>query len=275
MSDNWDLAVAERPASDGPGEDRWLFWVSPKGVVWAGVIDGASSEPNRRPDGGDYADALRSAILCAVANNPVADPVEALEVAIADAAGRLSLPKQSSPSAAVGLVRCIGPSISAAVLGDVSIVLCNEGGEQVLRDVRLADVAKELRTEYKQSLKRGSGFNAAHEQAVARLRAAETSVRNTAAGYWIAADDPGAARFALTLEQQLPARRILVASDGAAAALKYDLVSDWAELADLVIKGPNCLPDLIRGAEDLDSTGARWPRSKRHDDIAVMVLAHQ
>jgi hypothetical protein len=54
---------------------------------------------------------------------------------------------------------------------------------------------------------------------------------------------------------------------------KYELLANWRKVAELVMADPEVFADLVRHAEVLDPHGQRWPRSKPHDDLAVVVLA--
>jgi hypothetical protein len=105
------------------------------------------------------------------------------------------------------------------------------------------------------------------------LRQSERAARNTDDGYWIAADVPLAADHAKEIELVEPIEGVVLASDGAAAAVqKYELVPGWREFANPVMRDGQALPDLVREAELRDPDGRRWPRSKRHDDMAAQAL---
>ncbi|GAA1262124.1 PP2C family serine/threonine-protein phosphatase [Oryzihumus leptocrescens] len=275
MTSRWQLSVAEQPAGDGPGEDRWLFYEAPDGTTWAAVIDGASGS-REAPTGGDYADALCEALVAAADSAPSATPQEALRDAITRTAQRLSLPRPSQPSAAVGLVRMGADNIKACVLGDVTVVTLRGRSETALRDDRLGRVGGELRLRYKELLRAGHGYGPRHQEILNDLRAAELMARNQPGGYWIAADHATAADRALTDRVAPPPDTIVLASDGAVAAMnRYQLLRDWRAFASAVRLDPSGFVRQIRTAEESDLNGLRWPRSKPHDDVAALVISRR
>lgn len=274
MSGRWQLAVAEAPVGEGRGEDRWLFHEAPNGTAWAAVIDGASSEARETPTGGEYADGLRSAILTVLRATPDRDLIAIVRSAIADAARRLELPKPSAPSAALGLARWTDTGVAVAVLGDVSVAILSDTAETVIRDDRISKVGTPERARYKDALHAGAGYGSAHRDTMGRLREAERRARNTEGGYWIAADDPAAANHALTYVTSGPVSKLVLASDGAAAALsRYNIVRDWRAFSELALRSPGNIERAIRACEQSDSRGQHWPRSKKHDDLTALVIA--
>lgn len=265
--------MAEAPAGDGPGEDRWLFHQTRDGTAWAAVIDGASSSATQGPTGGDYADALRAGLLAAVQSDPRREPSDALARGIKTAIKTLGLPQPSAPSAAVGIARWTEEGIQVACLGDVAVALVFPVSERVLQDSRLGQVDQEDRSRYKRALQAGAGYGTAHEETLARLRQAERACRNVDGGYWIAADDPAAASKALTLTDSRELDMVVLASDGAAAAItRYEVCRNWRTLAEMVMHNQQAFIDRVRSAESHDPDGRRWPRSKPSDDLAVLVV---
>ena len=100
--------------------------------------------------------------------------------------------------------------------------------------------------------------------------------RNTDAGYWIAEADPAAADHALLRSwPRSSVRAVLVATDGLTIGVnRYPQPPTWSDALALADEhGPDALIDLVHQVESTDSTGARWPRSKAHDDKALAVLA--
>jgi hypothetical protein len=163
--------------------------------------------------------------------------------------------------------------LNALVLGDVSIVAPQGKSYRVLRDTRLSQVARPLRTSYKDALRNGQGFSKDHEEMLRKLRSAERKARNQDGKYWIAADDPEAADHALPLVESPPPGTVILASDGASASVsRYKLLPDWHAFA-AAVQDPSVFVESIRRAERLDAEGQRWPRSKPHDDITALVLS--
>jgi hypothetical protein len=62
-------------------------------------------------------------------------------------------------------------------------------------------------------------------------------------------------------------------TDGVSAGVdRYGLPQDWTAAVNLARESPDRLVDLVHAAEDDDPHGARWPRSKRHDDKATAII---
>jgi hypothetical protein len=269
----WKVTVVEDAAGDGPGEDRWMFHEESDGSAWAAVIDGASSHADECPTGGEYADALRAALLETLSNHGEQTPSDALARAIGITARNLELPRPSAPSAAVALARWTDSGVSAAILGDVSVVLLSSSKEEAASDDRLGDVGRQERHLYKEALRAGGGYGASHRATMKRLRDIETSARNRQGGYWIAAEDPEASAHAVTLEAEAPAMGLLLASDGAASGVtRYGLWSNWRGLARSLEENPRAMIDRLRSIENQDARGQRWPRSKPHDDLVALLI---
>jgi hypothetical protein len=53
---------------------------------------------------------------------------------------------------------------------------------------------------------------------------------------------------------------------------RYGIPPDWPTAIKLATDDPARLVDAVHDAEATDPLGERWPRSKRHDDKAVVVL---
>jgi hypothetical protein len=273
MSIETSIYSAELPF-EGLGQDRLFAQEFGDGTVWAGVIDGAFSPDDQAPNGADYANTLRDAVLDWTRDEPDIAPTDVLHRAIAEVVGRLGLPRASEPAAAVGIVRWSPFDVCLALLGRVSLVLLDDEGEQVLTDDRLSGVGAAVRERYRARLADGCGYDEEHDLLLRQLREQQLKARNRDPGYWIAADDPAAAEEALTLESVAPISRVVLATDGASAAVTtYGLQDSWAELADRVEADPTRFCQRIRTAELSDKDGRRWPRSRPHDDIAALVLA--
>jgi hypothetical protein len=112
----------------------------------------------------------------------------------------------------------------------------------------------------------------AHKEALSRLVACQTETRNTEGGWWVAASEPEAAYHAQTLSVPTSVvRRVAVLSDGATRPVDQMGIYQWAEYLDMLDKrGPAGLISHVRKIETDDPEGARYPRTKRHDDASIV-----
>jgi hypothetical protein len=67
---------------------------------------------------------------------------------------------------------------------------------------------------------------------------------------------------------------VLIATDGVTAGVnRYGLPQTWRAALDEVIElGADPLVNLVDRTEDTDPEGTRWPRSKCHDDKALVTV---
>jgi hypothetical protein len=264
-------AAATRPGGDRPNQDRYLLTPTRAGLL-AAVIDGATTVSRAHPDGADYAHALAAALVRG-ANLAVDSLVDLLRYAITRTRDKLELPGPTAPSAAVALAHVRPSRLDVAVLGDctAAIALASQPDMEIIRDDRLQGIAVDIRHQYRQRLAAGGGFSADHAERLTRLRDAELSARNAPDGYPIAADDPQAADAALTRSWPLSTVQwVVLASDGAAAAIRYDTPpGGWAGLAHT---DPGYVLRATQAVETTDSDARRWPRSKAHDDKTLVTL---
>lgn len=184
------------------------------------------------------------------------------------------------PSATLALVRSRGQLLDWLVLGDATLLL-NTGEEVVhISDGRLAALNPGLRAQIRSRLRGGGGYDSEeHRRLVALLVDAERAARNTAGGYWIAGDDPGAADHALTGTIAIgtgpdAVRGLALLSDGADRAVRlFGLYPGWRELfAALTDDGPAAVIARVRRAEDDDPHGRAHPRTSRSDDATALLL---
>ncbi len=183
------------------------------------------------------------------------------------------------PSSTVAMARRDGSWIHVLVLGDSTIVLDHGTHATTMRDTRLATVAPELRREIRTAIAAGHGYaDVAHNRRRQQLVRAERLSRNRVDGYWIAADDPAAARHALTARHPITdtppsVRRLALMTDGAhrATSILHLYDSDRDLLAAAIQHGPQRCIDELRGAEADDPDGRRYPRTKRTDDASLIV----
>ncbi|MER6824965.1 integrase [Streptosporangium sp. NPDC000563] len=174
-----------------------------------------------------------------------------------------------SPSATVIMVRRVAGNLDFLVLSD-SVLLLDVVGEQeptVVCDDRVNRIGRAHRSAM-DSLAHGSA-----EHVTARREYVETmrDHRNREGGFWIAAVDPLTAERSLT--GTLPADRVRAAallSDGASRLVDLFGLTTWREALDILERsGPGELIRRVREAEDTDSDGSRWPRTKTHDDATA------
>ena len=102
------------------------------------------------------------------------------------------------PAATVAMLRSRGEELEWLVLGDAGCAVPDEMGQpRVIIDDRLARVAVAQRQARRRARREGAEPQALAELSQ-RLYRAELAARNTDGGYWVAADLPEAAEYALT-----------------------------------------------------------------------------
>jgi Protein phosphatase 2C len=259
------VRTAERPGSDRPSQDR--IFVTKNAVI---VLDGASQpEPSDR-DGGWYAEVLGSTLRQRLSQEPDADLTKLLAEAIAAIVARYGLQPGNSPSSTVSILRW-SEHADVLVLGDSPVVALTSGGRiQRVRDDRLQHVGRVER----ERLANAAGFSSDHHDRWRRLVDAERAMRNEPGGYWIAEAIPDAAAHAHCVQWDLEdLAAVLVMTDGVSAGVdRYGLLPDWQAAFAVACPDPSRLVDVVHSAEDDDPDGARWRRSKRHDDKAVALV---
>lgn len=275
-------------AGGSANQDRHV--VLPHAVL---VLDGASADEPSGRDGGWYADRLGAALAGALTAAPEADLAETLEQAIATLVREHGLRPGTAPSSTVALVRWIDGVLDALVLGDAKVIavlpapnllddLTPWGGastrEIELCDLRIADVAPELRLRLRRRLHQGGTFDAGHDALLAAIRAEERAARNTAGGYWVAEADPRAAHHGLTGRWPLTDLvGVALATDGGWRGFsQYRMHPDPTYLVLRPERfDPKTALDLIHQKEATDPDGRRWPRSRRHDDKTLVIVTQR
>ena len=259
------VRTAERPGTDKPSQDR--VFVTSNAVV---VLDGASQpEPSDR-DGGWYAGVLGNTLSQRLTLKPEADLRDLLAEAIAAVVARYDLQPGDSPSSTVSILRW-SDYVDVLVLGDSpAVALAADGKVQAVRDDRLRDVGRIER----EKLANTAGFSHDHHDRWRRLVEAERAMRNQPGGYWIAEAVPDAAAQARCVRwgvEDLAA--VLVMTDGVSAGVdRYGLLAHWQSAFVVARQDPSRLVDMVHSVEADDPDGARWRRSKRHDDKAVALV---
>ncbi|GDY29510.1 hypothetical protein [Gandjariella thermophila] len=267
------VTVAEQPGVDvsgrpRPTEDRVV--VLPHAVI---VLDGATALRPEARGGGWYAGELGRELADRLTERPGADLTETLAEAIAAVAGAHHLVPGAAPSSTVALLRWDDDVVDGLVLADSPVVVRTASGVDVLTDDRLATLRRRGGG-YRGRLARGGGFGADH---VAALRASARAVgelRNTDGGFWVAEADPAAAHRGVRRSwPRAEVRAALVASDGVSCGVDDYQLFGWSEVFRLAGEhGPRAVLDAVRDAERADPDGRRWPRPKRHDDQALVLV---
>ncbi|GHE98469.1 hypothetical protein GCM10017786_34230 [Amycolatopsis deserti] len=242
------IHVAERPGVglDGrprPTEDRVV--VLDHAVV---VLDGATSADPDQPSGGWYAEHLAAQL----AREPAGDPRAVLARAIAAVAREFGLRPGASPSSTVAMLRWDDDRVDALVLADSPIVAFGQSVD-VLADDRLATLRRAGRL---------------------RTQDAVRALRNQPGGFWVAEADPSAADRALTRSwPRAELDAVLLATDGVSCGVDDYGLFTWPEALRLArARGVDAVLDSVRAAEDSDPDATRWPRAKRHDDQALVLV---
>ncbi|MEO3868852.1 protein phosphatase 2C domain-containing protein [Nonomuraea sp. B12E4] len=270
------MYLATRPGRDDkPNEDH----VAAAGgtVTRAVLLDGAGG-PAELPTGCHHGTPWYVTLLAGAAMTHMRDPMVPLNTAllraIATVAGEhgahtCDLDHPGTPSSTVIMIRHTAGTLEYLVLGDSTFVADVSGELVVITDRRIDQVGTDL---WKAMAALPTG-TPEHQAARVRFVEHQRRMRNKPGGYPCAGAVPEAAHEALT--GMLPAartRRVALLSDGATRFVEFGLGS-WTELLDILgSAAPGRLFDQVREAETRDPVGERWPRAKRHDDIAAVYL---
>lgn len=257
--------LSSNGSPDG-GQDRWIASAS-----HAVVLDGASSFTPAAVDASEYVDQL-CVELTSELRDGGHDLVEVLGTCISALASRLSLRSGEAPSSTVLLAQERGGSFDLLVLGDSTAMVSANGELSRVTDDRLASVGSDIRHQYRSRLVTGSGYDDQHRKLLRRLQERELTLRNTPDGYWIAEADRRAAKEAIV--QTFASADMdwcVLATDGAQRPIDH-LGMQWSDIAQMTTRElSDLLIDLHRWEEHHDPSGTALPRSKRHDDKAIVV----
>ncbi|WP_020668662.1 protein phosphatase 2C domain-containing protein [Amycolatopsis nigrescens] len=217
------------------------------------LLDGATAPRPDLPSGGWYASLLAEALAAELRAAPLADLGELLAAAITAVAAAHGLRPGKSPSSTVAMVRWTPDAVDGLVLADSPIVVFGEAGAELLADDRLVAL--------RDSGKLRTGGDVRYQ-------------RNAEGGFWVAEADPAAAGRAI--RRSWPREEVdavLLATDGVAVGVDEYRLFDWATVLGLAEReGLASVLDAVRAAELGDPDGARWPRAKRHDDQALVLI---
>lgn len=266
------IEVAERAGvgidgRDRPTEDRVVLL--PNAVVLA---DGATSLRPGERSGGWYAEKLTRALADGLVARPVADLGDVLGDAISRVAVEHGLVPGESPSSTVAMLRWTADRVDVLVLADSPVVVFTDTGAEVLADDRLASLPRPA--SYRTRLREGDGFGDGHVAALRASGARTRTLRNTPGGFWVAEADPEAARQACRADwPRRDLRAALLASDGVSCGVDDYHLFDWPGVLEVADReGAAGVLARVRAAESADPDGRRWPRPKRHDDQALVLL---
>jgi hypothetical protein len=150
-------------------------------------------------------------------------------------------------------VRWTEDRVDGLVLADSPIVAFGHSSSDVLADDRLVSL---------------------REKGKLRTGVDVRNQRNADGGFWVAEADPEAAKQAV--RRSWPREKVtamLLASDGVSIGVDEYGLFDWPEALEMALKyGTRSVLDAVRTAEKQDPDGERWPRAKRHDDQALVLL---
>ncbi|KAA2264898.1 hypothetical protein F0L68_07480 [Solihabitans fulvus] len=256
--------------AERPSEDRVV--VLPHAVV---LLDGATAVLPGARSGGWYADRLCVEIGAQLRDDPGGDLADLLAEAIRRVALAHDLVPGQSPSSTVAILRWTETTVDALVLADSPIAVFDGAGTpSLLVDGRLAGLPRHGGG-YRQRLRAGAGYGADHLAAVRESAARTGTLRNRPGGFWVAEADPAAAHQAMLASW--PRETVvsaLLATDGVSCGVDdYGVFADWSAVRELVAeRGPVAALDVVREAERADPDGRRWPRPKRHDDQALVLV---
>jgi hypothetical protein len=261
------VRTAGRCGPDRPSEDR--IFIAPNAVV---VLDGASQPVRDDRDGGWLAETLGSHLRDRLTETAGADLQAVLAEAIEATACRYRLVPGSSPSTTVSIVRWDATKVDVLVLGDSPVIaLTYEGRVLEVRDDRLSRVASRERRALRAD---GGGFGSERTREWQALVGAQRRRRNQPDGYWIAEAVPEAAAHAMRACWDINDLALVMAmTDGVANGVdRYQAPANWQVAAELARNDLASLVNTVHNAEEDDADGTRWPRSKRHDDKAIVLV---
>jgi hypothetical protein len=269
-----EVRLASEPVpGDGPNEDcafavPGLVGVLDGVTVLAGMDTGCVHGPAW------YARTLADRLVRAHTLDPGSGLPALLTTAISQVRqahdGGCDLTHPGTPASTVCLAKYGGDRLEYLVLGDSPLVYECGGRVETVNDLRVQRVGRALRDAEPRDAPVGSPEYAAG----ARQRiAAQRNYINRPDGYWIASNEPAAARHALTGNLPLagphPVRRACLLTDGASRAVDTFGLYGWPELLDAVTeRGPAHLIERVRAAEaEQDQT-----RLKRYDDATAALI---
>lgn len=245
-------AHSQQGNSHAKNEDSWGSY---KNLVW--VIDGASNPKTSSDEVVSFVNALNAQLKDSAANNPHASLATILAASISATAQTENV----RASATVALCRFNEDNFDYLVLGDAGIVFMDANSDiKLLRDTRLQECAVEERQRYRELLKAGAAQSEI-EKAHLALVEAESKLRNTTGGFWVAETDPNAACHAHQGNIENTQYPVILGTDGFIGLAK-----------------PSVLFSRTRQTESLphklaEVTDALLPQSGKIDDATVITVS--
>ncbi|MDG9673809.1 protein phosphatase 2C domain-containing protein [Micromonospora sp. DH14] len=176
----------------------------------------------------------------------------------------------SSPQATVAMVRAHHRRLDWLLLADCFVVLDRaDAGPQVLTDERETTARRECSAPLAGLVRGTPEYDRVRAACVTALRAR----RNQPGGYWIAKDDPRAAREAVTGSRSLAGLNgVALLSNGASRIVSPYAQTDWPGVLDLLrASGPAGVIARVRRAE---AQAAADADALAPDDATVAHCAH-
>lgn len=251
-----------------PTEDRVVPFGH--GVV---VLDGVTSLTPGTAGGGWYAGLLGAELARRIEGDPEVDLGDVLAESIRSVATAEGLVPGRSPASTVAIARWTDDRVDALVLADSPVVAFGAAGPRVLADEHLRRLPRS-RPGFRTRLRDGAGYGEGHAESLRAGMTATARYRNTEGGFWVAEADPAAARHAARAGwDRADTDALLLATDGVSCGVDDYGLFDWSQVLGLArAEGPGAVLAAVRQAELEDPDGVRWPRPKRHDDQALVLV---
>ncbi|MEU4473243.1 hypothetical protein [Micromonospora sp. NPDC023888] len=176
----------------------------------------------------------------------------------------------SSPQATVVLARAHRGRLDYLLLADSFLVLDQaRGGPQVITDEREVTARRDCSAPLNGVARGTPEYDSVRASCARALRAR----RNRPGGYWIAKDDPRAAREAVTGSRRLAdLNGIALLSNGASRIVDPYGRCDWPGVLELLAAdGP---AGVIRGVRQAEAEADGGPDAQAPDDATVAYCAH-
>ena len=244
-------------------QDRYAY-----GDGWAFVLDGASSFSEASPvhDGGWYAERLKCALARRLESVPSdTDAASIVARAIEEAAADHDSASQGPcPTSTIAMALWKNERVELYILGDSLAEWCDADGLHRLTDDRIMGAGQDIRREYRKRLDEGRGFDGAHIRMLGQLQKEQQKWCNTPGGYWIAGDNPAAAKNARRIVLEKDSLQSLALLTDGVVVVDADPITSSHDLDQSLL-----LRQAIEGA---DPRGVRYPRSKSHDDKTAILI---
>jgi hypothetical protein len=273
-----EVSFASWPGSVSKANEDFVV-ASPRVAV---VLDGLSAPPPLGTGclhGTPWFVAQLGAQVMSAATTGSDEPLQHLVASaimrVADShAHSCDLDHPGTPSSSLAVLREHDQRVEYLLLFDSVIVLDGPSGLAVVTDRRVDAFAhqEDLAT------REHPIGSPAHQERVQELVAAQRRHRNQPGGYWVAGAKPAAAYQAITGSRRHDqVNRAVLLTDGVSCLVERYAAAQWPELLDsMQERGPTHVISRVRGVEDADPSGTRWPRYKRSDDAtaAFCVMRH-